>query len=170
MLFRMRVITRIAIVALVLGIPIGMLSWFYAEQVAADTRFSSKELEGSAAILPVWIAINAALLAEGAADAPAVRQAISDVEGRPFVDRLQALAVTDAQRVAFVEALRSGDIVRQTAAGGDLIRAISDGSNMTLDPDLDTFYLMDAIVFRIPLLASAAQQLHELGGRGVRRG
>lgn len=88
MLFRMRVITRIAIVALVLGIPIGMLSWFYAEQVTADTRFSSKELEGSAAILPVWIAINAALLAEGAADAPAVRQAISDVEGRPFVDRL----------------------------------------------------------------------------------
>ncbi|MCB1997555.1 MAG: hypothetical protein KDG57_17075, partial [Rhodoferax sp.] len=31
-----------------------------------------------------------------------------------------------------------------------LITLISDGSNLTLDPDVDSYYLMDAAVFRVP--------------------
>jgi methyl-accepting chemotaxis protein len=37
-----------------------------------------------------------------------------------------------------------------------LIVKTSDESNLTLDPDLDTYYLMDALVFRLPILLDTA--------------
>jgi methyl-accepting chemotaxis protein len=36
-----------------------------------------------------------------------------------------------------------------------LIVKTSDESNLTLDPDLDTYYLMDALVFRLPILLAS---------------
>ena len=41
----------------------------------------------------------------------------------------------------------------------DLLGAAADGSNLTLDPDLDTYYLMDAAVVRLPAMAECAGQL-----------
>jgi len=40
-------------------------------------------------------------------------------------------------------------------AGVALIGAIADGSNLTLDPDLDSFYAMDAATVELPKLAAA---------------
>ncbi|OLE28631.1 MAG: hypothetical protein AUG44_06960 [Actinobacteria bacterium 13_1_20CM_3_71_11] len=37
-----------------------------------------------------------------------------------------------------------------------LIAKVSDGSNLTLDPDLDSYYVMDALVSRLPALLDAA--------------
>jgi methyl-accepting chemotaxis protein len=41
----------------------------------------------------------------------------------------------------------------------DLLGATADGSNLTLDPDLDTYYLMDASVVRLPAMAEWLAQL-----------
>src|SRR5206468_4368221 len=44
----------------------------------------------------------------------------------------------------------------------NLIVHVGDESNLTLDPDLDTYYLMDTLQFRLPVLLDTA-------GRGVDR-
>jgi hypothetical protein len=31
-----------------------------------------------------------------------------------------------------------------------LLQTVTDNSNLTLDPDIDSYYLMDATLFRIP--------------------
>ena len=57
-----------------------------------------------------------------------------------------------------------GALADTLAAGQNAILKIADGSNLTLDPDLDSYYLMDAIANRIPELLSATAGLREAGG------
>jgi methyl-accepting chemotaxis protein len=45
------------------------------------------------------------------------------------------------------------------AALGQLAGAVTDGSNLSLDPDLDTYYLMDAVAVQLPLMQEAASRL-----------
>jgi len=54
---------------------------------------------------------------------------------------------------AFVDA--TDPAVKHTA-GKMLIGAIADGSNLTLDPDLGSFYAMDAVTVRLPGIVTAA--------------
>ncbi len=43
----------------------------------------------------------------------------------------------------------------------DLLGMATDGSNLTLDPDIDTYYLMDAALFRLPVMADAAARVRD---------
>ena len=45
----------------------------------------------------------------------------------------------------------------------DLLGASTDGSNLTLDPDIDSYYLMDAALFRLPVMIEAAGQIRGWG-------
>jgi hypothetical protein len=40
-----------------------------------------------------------------------------------------------------------------------MIVQVGDGSNLTLDPDLDTYYLMDMVQFRLPVLLDAVARV-----------
>ena len=44
-----------------------------------------------------------------------------------------------------------------------LLQLVSDNSNLTLDPDVDSFYLMDAALFRIPDVVEVSSKLRDLG-------
>jgi len=52
------------------------------------------------------------------------------------------------------------DVVNDELA---LIVKIGDMSNLILDPDLDTFYLMDAVINKLPLISEAAGKARGLG-------
>jgi methyl-accepting chemotaxis protein len=49
------------------------------------------------------------------------------------------------------------------AKAGALLDSALDTSNLILDPDLDTYYLMDASMLRIPLLVETSARLRDLG-------
>ncbi|MFO1340277.1 MAG: methyl-accepting chemotaxis protein, partial [Burkholderiaceae bacterium] len=48
------------------------------------------------------------------------------------------------------------------AAVIDLVNQATDGSNLTLDPDIDTYYLMDGALMRVPQLAAEAEHMRDL--------
>ncbi|MBI1251527.1 MAG: PAS domain S-box protein [Alphaproteobacteria bacterium] len=106
-------------------------------RAVGDINFSNKEAEGTDYLTGVWgsMRTGASFDAAGAErfNASAAAQA------------LQA-AQTDGERVS---------------AGLALITAVADGSNLTLDPELDSFYAMDAATVKIPALLSAALQLEQ---------
>jgi hypothetical protein len=55
----------------------------------------------------------------------------------------------------------------------DLIRRVGDTAHLVRDPDLDTYYLMDAAIVRLPdamVLAGRAADLVELAGGGTLKG
>jgi methyl-accepting chemotaxis protein len=44
-----------------------------------------------------------------------------------------------------------------------LMTAVTDASNLTLDPDIDSYYLMDAVFFRVPDILESSGKLRGLG-------
>jgi methyl-accepting chemotaxis protein len=97
-----------------------------------DMAFSQKELDGAGHIERIWNAL-------GAADGAASRLG---EEGRE-----DARFSSEDERAAFLGA--EAGLERITAANNYIV-AVADGSNLTLDPELDSFYAMDAIVVRLP--------------------
>jgi methyl-accepting chemotaxis protein len=98
-----------------------------------DVGFSNKELAGTEHLALVWQAVEAP---HGQASSILGTEAKED----------ERFGSAD-EREAFVAATSDRD---QIAAASAYIVAIGDGSNLTLDPDLDSFYAMDAIVVRLP--------------------
>ena len=66
-------------------------------------------------------------------------------------------ALTNSKQKSFQ--LHSGDIDTEIA----LIIKIGDMSNLILDPDLDTFYLMDAVVNKLPSVIKSVGKLRGIG-------
>lgn len=102
----------------------------------SEIDFSRKEQSGVDFLEGAW----SATLRGGALDASLAESAFSAGDAaKAFQD-----ADTDAERIE---------------KGAALIAAVADGSNLTLDPELDSFYAMDAATVRIPAFLKAAFEL-----------
>ena len=79
-------------------------------------------------------------------DTRALEGALADA-----IDKLTAATDADQRRALSVEAL---------TAARRLASRIGDDSNLTLDPDLDSYYVQDIVVAKIPTLLSQIGELH----------
>ncbi|MGX6607991.1 putative bifunctional diguanylate cyclase/phosphodiesterase [Micromonosporaceae bacterium Da 78-11] len=163
----------------------GFVTWDYAALQRERVAFSAREREGVAYLQPV-----VALLTETArARSRAVVGAAPDdaVLGRAIgavdaVDRLYGaeLSVSSswgATRTAVVTVARADHAAGSSGYVGateqllKLIVGVSDRSNLTLDPELDSYYAMDALVFKIPVLidrvASLSYEMAQQGRAGA---
>ncbi|HEX5665656.1 MAG TPA: HAMP domain-containing protein, partial [Hyphomicrobium sp.] len=143
---RLTVGIKIAAILGVVTVPFAMMTGLYILQVAKDITFAQTEVVGAHYVLSLW---NAAV----ASDPKAAVSALESVRrSDPAMDgALKSTAAVDA----FVAALRAGDQAGVSAGAQSAISKVSDGSNLTLDPDLDSYYLMDAITVRLPEMRSA---------------
>jgi len=175
-------------ISLVFAIPLFWLSWQYFGDKAAMIEFSARERIGvhyARQLMPLFVTLQkqrSLALAETAGpvapDALAAVQkdmaeGLSRLAGAQHADGV--LLGTDKPYQAFLEAHRQKasasagfDTVwathtRQLDQLTTLLSASTDGSNLTLDPDIDSYYLMDASMFRLPLLSDHLAQLGELG-------
>jgi len=168
---------KATIIALTFVLPIVVLSWQYLSDKAAAIGFSAKERDGVAVMreaLPLLQLlqrqrlVDAQLAPADPALAPALREQWTRFEAahRAHAEALGTASAYDK----LVAAGKGGTVATDPAAGFaartpqiqaliDLFGATADGSNLTLDPDLDTYYLMDAAVVRLPAMAEWLGQL-----------
>jgi methyl-accepting chemotaxis protein len=132
-------------------LPVGHLTLLFGQQVRKDVAFSSLEVTGARLLGDVWTALSAGTAPNTAAD------------------RLSGAAQKVKARQAEADALKAGealstfsralseekDKVRIGDAGQVAIQKIADGSNLTLDPDVDSYYVMDVVAVRLPELMVA---------------
>ena len=78
-------------------------------------------------------------------DTAALERALRDA-----IDKLASAPDDDQRRSSFVQALK---------AARNLASRIGDDSNLTLDPDLDSYYVQDIVVAKIPTLLSEIGEL-----------
>ena len=78
-------------------------------------------------------------------DTAALERALRDA-----IDKLASAPDDGARQASFIEAL---------AAARNLASRIGDDSNLTLDPDLDSYYVQDIVVAKIPALLSEIGEL-----------
>ena len=144
---------RLAVAYALFLAPIATLGIQMVSDKEALIAFASKELTGVHAIAAVRTVRDA--VARGADMAPlaaTIRANQAALGG--------ALKTADASN-ALAKALGEADRSAAVQAAADLESKIADGSNLTLDPDLDSFYTQDALTVKIPSAVAGLVALAE---------
>jgi methyl-accepting chemotaxis protein len=142
---RLRTSARLGTLTAVLLVPTVLAVAGFVHGVNTDVTFTLDERAGVAVVTPALDALAAVAHGEDP-DLGALEQAVA---AHPGLELDEALA-----------AVRSAaDPVARATALQALVGAAGDSSNLILDPDLDSFYVMDVLVVQLPrLLAAAVQQ------------
>lgn len=181
---RLRYPYKFALISLIFALPIAFLGYAAFVAYQQQLALADNELQGVSLLRKIrplvedvakhrgmtnaWLNGNAEFKARRDAQALEVDKdfkALIDetalLERFGLVDSAQQL-VSDWQQVKSLEGPAATNFSRHT----DLLSAIininllaADSSSLTLDPILETYYLMDAVVNRLPLLAENLGQL-----------
>jgi len=148
---------KIAMIIAIMCVPFGMMVYLYLAQVQKDVDFARSEADGLAAIEKVWggtLSLGGGQSRTNPADLATVLK-----------DRI---ALWDTQFKAGAAVAAMADVLRSPKVPADAldtaktaIQKLADGSNLTLDPDVDSFYLMDAVTVRMPELVAATAGLRD---------
>ncbi len=179
---------KAAIISVCFLVPLLLVGGAWFSGVNADIGFAQKEREGVAfarEVMPLQALLvrQRALAAQQTAlgQAPAELAAVQGEVARQLkaVEAAQAAsgdAFATAKALATLKqtlaALPAGGELEAVmaahntavAAAVDLVTQATDGSNLTLDPVIDTYYLMDGALLRIPALLDRLGRLSALGG------
>ena len=159
------------------AVPLAVLAWSFYMNVGGQIDFSRKErlgVEYTRLIVPLLDAGQQLRQASTGGDArariDAGMTALAAAEkslgselgtGALFAALTQAQGSLPAQAAADSSAPRAATDAFLKAAEAVLVQA-TDGSNLTLDPDIDSYYLMDGALFRLPDLIDQAAAWRDL--------
>ena len=175
------------VICLMFLAPLAWLTWSDFSSKRTNLAFSSKEILGVAYNREIIPVINLAQQLRRDASAAAASGSTP-----PTLVEVQSQLLAAQERLAAVDARLGGELGAakayaevQTAfaatgkvAGFDavfqahtahinalvaLLTAVNDASNLTLDPDIDSYYLMDSVFFRIPDIVESSGKLRGLG-------
>jgi diguanylate cyclase (GGDEF)-like protein len=164
---RLRTSARLAVVVGLLLVPAVFANWAFTAVIGGQVAFTAHERDGVVVLRPALLAL-AETIAGHRADLGALRRAAS---AHPELELdLQWKAVTVAHGALGTGAGTPGARVALAGSLTELITQAGNTSNLILDPDLDSFYLMDTLVVQIPkamLSASAVAEVSQYGPRNV---
>lgn len=171
---RLRYAQKFVVVGLVLMVPLGFVAQAYVNLQQSQIELSKRERTGVAFMLP--LVELTALVAEA-------RHQVVNLEAHEYVDVEATIARVDRLDARYGETLETGgQWVRIKALLDDaesaqsaptafefyglaidslirLIVHVGDHSNLTLDPELDTYYLMDALQFQLPAMLDTSGRI-----------
>ena len=162
----LRTSTKILLLCSMFMISIGITTYALVAEKRLAIDFAQKELAGTR-FLTSLRGVYAAILtsqpeAVTAARSGALAQAISALEAAETEadGKMQTAEATGAlletlQRLSAAASEDGGQdrLAREALARAKTLAArIGDGSNLTLDPDLDSYYLQDIVVMKLPSL------------------
>jgi methyl-accepting chemotaxis protein len=148
----MSIRVRLAFVVLLSLLPVVLLGWLFVTQSQKDISFAAKELAGTrylAALQPGLVSLSAG--ETPSASLEAIRAAL-DVELNT--------GEASSRYVSMLQDQAEASDVAQTLLA--LVSKVGDGSNLILDPDLDSYYMMDLQVIKLPAFMLATAHLLDL--------
>ena len=149
---RLRTSARLVLLVAVVLVPGVFATWSYAGVIGGQVSFAASERDGVQVLRPALAVLDATVSGDRV-DLGALQAAVAAHPGLVSAPVLQAMHASDpgastdpGARVAFA------------ATVVDLITAVGNSSNLILDPDLDSFYVMDSLVVQLPKTLLAAAQ------------
>ncbi|WP_231503168.1 methyl-accepting chemotaxis protein [Blastococcus sp. URHD0036] len=158
---------KITALVLAMGLPLTWAMALYVQGQEKQIAFSDLERHGVAVVEPMAVLLQDVVAARVAAVTgdPAsgdLSSALADVAAaqEEFGAELGTAEAWDAAQQDIAAAQTATGPVRDVelawATAGVSVRALisaaADGSNLTLDPDLDSYYVMDSVTVRLPQL------------------
>ena len=174
----LRIRSKLALVITLLFVPILLLAWLFIQQSFKDIDFSEKESAGVAylrgAAWPVLTdLVSAPLDAHALPPKPLKSSNVAELDARHGA----AMDATDAAKALIASldkikwpqrpAPRSEATEKTIEQARTLLSKVSDGSNLTLDPDLDSYYVMDVVTIKLPELVDRIGVIHSLVGQSI---
>jgi len=148
---RVTIATKLVIAYGLFLAPIGYLGYKMVSEKEANIAFAQKEVTGVHYIAVVRGVQDALVRGGNMAELVERIRANETALG----GNLKTAAATDA----VLKALAGTDRGAAAQAAADLIGKSADGSNLTLDPDLDSFYTQDALTVKMPTAVAALASL-----------
>jgi signal transduction histidine kinase/DNA-binding NarL/FixJ family response regulator len=145
---RLRYPHKFVLISLLFAAPLGLTLYLWLAGLQERIAFAEKERAGLAYVSAAHRVLEAPLLGRQADVAAADLDALDRRLGR----ELGTSALWARVRDGVLDAGSSP--VARTRGALRLIAHAGDTSNLILDPDLDSYYLMDALVTRLPELAA----------------
>jgi methyl-accepting chemotaxis protein len=168
-------------------IPLGVLAWFYNSSVMDAIQFSAKErlgVEYNREIYPVLdLAQQLRRDATSAASSGKEPESLAGIKEKLHAAQ-EKLNTVDHRLGGQLETVKEFAEMRNAfdtiSIGKDvdsifnahtayintlisLLGKVTDASNLTLDPDIDSYYIMDAAFFRVPDIIEDSGKLRGLG-------
>ncbi len=151
-------------------VPIALLGTYFVQQSMKDIAFARAEQDGvaySGALVDIFFALQKlAAGVETSVDLGAEKQRLATIgplyndamgTGQAFDELMEHLAhlekdhdhASGADHKA--ENQQDTELLEDSNRARLLLSRIGDGSNLILDPDLDSYYLMDLVILRLPI-------------------
>jgi len=171
---RLRLGNKLLLLSLAFSLPTALLIYFYDRAATSGIVFTQKELCGLRYNDPLRQLVAKADQAAAAESALAALDALDRQQclGKAYRDTLGVMPEMDALQQAWAlhrtELTRPGGNPATTRmalerSAWQVFSKVGDNSNLILDPNLDTYYVMDALLLRHPAAARAIDHLQ----RGV---
>ena len=144
---------KLSVVVLLLLLPLGMMTGLFINQSQKDMSFAQAEITGISWMRLTWSSLTAWANNPASADDTVLKDA-------------KTLATPDlptSVREAAGALALSGKLPSEAGAlFRDLANAVGNDSNLLLDPDVDSYYVMNVIVTNMPDLLSRTAELDML--------
>ncbi|HLP83436.1 MAG TPA: ATP-binding protein [Phycisphaerales bacterium] len=161
----LRVLPKFIVIGLCFALPLGWLLTSYVRELNDKIAFNAKELdgveyvEGLVPILRVLERGDDATTEEIAK----LRQAARDMDSidARYQQTLQTSGrwTTISAKISTARNTDFGTLLREVSG---LVAHVGDTSNLILDPELDTFYLMNSAIVTLPAIAQNTANVHEV--------
>jgi methyl-accepting chemotaxis protein len=151
--------TKLVAIVGLLVLPIAVLAYLFIQQSFKDIDFAEKERDGVTYMGGAWPVLRGLIEGGNAASAPrdlghgGELSALGATYGAAMDAVQPAAALNDALKTLGWPThplARDAKLEGAIAAARALVTRIADGSNLTLDPDLDSFYVMDVVTTKLP--------------------
>ena len=143
---------KLAGIVVLLLVPIALLAGLFVLQSRKDITFAAKEADGTRYLQAVWPVLTSATAIDvGAVAAPSTEPLLA--RGRELDE---AMGSSEAARAlaptlpALAAPRRDDEVVKLIASLRGVVSKVADGSNLTLDPDLDSYYVQDMVTVKLP--------------------
>ncbi len=136
---------RLGLLVVLLLAPALVAGWGFAGLINGQIAFSAAERAGVAVVQPAL----AAMVSTVSGERPDLEALNAAVAANPDLKADEALTAVD-DALAAGTAWNADDRIAVASALTDLITLVGNSSNLILDPDLDSFYVMDSAVVQLP--------------------
>jgi methyl-accepting chemotaxis protein len=145
---RLSIRARMRILSLLMIVPVAITGYLLYQTHMDVVRFAQSELAGTRYLAAAWPVLTAGAL-DKAAD-----QGDLDATHAQATRNIAMLPTKDADALT-----GSGEDLMQKA--NTLIADVTDKSSLILDPDLDSYYMMDGVTTKLPAAVLAARGLYD---------
>lgn len=148
-----RISRKLLCLLLLVAVPFGLMTYSYVDQANKDISFASRELDGVRYLQGLTpLLFDLSRIATGLPP-----ETIAALE--PVRERYDGVFGSGDAVGSFLRAAGRPDAVQAFEQAQIALVKIADGSYLTLDPKLDSYYLMNLVTVVLPEAATAASAL-----------